>query len=279
MKASIISASLALTLASAHPSIISSRDAVNTSDTGAFIAAGPDDLRGPCPMMNTLANHGFLPRDGGNITRENAVYALTEGLNFNASVANIMWEQAIIANPEPNATFFTLDNLNRHNVLEHDASISRSDAAFGNNHVFNQTIFDTTTAYWTEETLDANQLANGKIFRQLQSKAFNPNYTFTSTTEAFSLGEMSAPILIFGDIPAGTVNKSLVLFFFENEKLPTELGWTKQATPINLDQVGTTSQLISNATSLITASQPAAAQAVLSRRNLVRDLHSGGLII
>lgn len=23
-------------------------------------AAGPDDSRGPCPMLNTLANHGYL---------------------------------------------------------------------------------------------------------------------------------------------------------------------------------------------------------------------------
>lgn len=59
-------------------------------------------------MMNTLANHNFLPHDGRNITRENAVYALTTALNFNASVANLMWEQALFSNPEPNATFFTL---------------------------------------------------------------------------------------------------------------------------------------------------------------------------
>jgi len=59
-------------------------------------------------MMNTLANHGFLPRDGRNITLENAVNALHDGLNFNKSIAKIMWQQAIIANPEPNATFFTL---------------------------------------------------------------------------------------------------------------------------------------------------------------------------
>ena len=25
-----------------------------------------DDLRGPCPGLNALANHGFLPRDGRN---------------------------------------------------------------------------------------------------------------------------------------------------------------------------------------------------------------------
>jgi hypothetical protein len=59
-------------------------------------------------MMNTLANHGFLQRDGRNITRENAIKALGDGLNFDASLATIMFDQAIIANPEPNATYFTL---------------------------------------------------------------------------------------------------------------------------------------------------------------------------
>jgi hypothetical protein len=59
-------------------------------------------------MMNTLANHGFLPRDGRNITKGNAIRALGNGLSFNAELAGIMWEQAVIANPEPNATFFTL---------------------------------------------------------------------------------------------------------------------------------------------------------------------------
>lgn len=29
-----------------------------------FIAPGPDDSRGPCPGLNLLANHGYLPRDG-----------------------------------------------------------------------------------------------------------------------------------------------------------------------------------------------------------------------
>ena len=59
-------------------------------------------------MMNTLANHGFLPHDGRNITKANAVHALGSALNFEEGLAELMWEQAIIANPEPNATFFTL---------------------------------------------------------------------------------------------------------------------------------------------------------------------------
>jgi hypothetical protein len=59
-------------------------------------------------MMNTLANHGFLPHDGKNLTRENVVGALSTALNFNTSLANLMFDMAIIANPEPNASFFTL---------------------------------------------------------------------------------------------------------------------------------------------------------------------------
>ena len=59
-------------------------------------------------MMNTLANHGFIPRNGDNITKQNAIRGLHESLNFDAALAGLMWEQAIIANPEPNATFFSL---------------------------------------------------------------------------------------------------------------------------------------------------------------------------
>lgn len=165
-------------------------------------------------MMNTLANHGFLPRDGHNITKDNAVAALGNGLNFDATLAGIMWEQALVANPEPNATFFTLDNLNRHNVLEHDASISRTDAYFGNNHVFNQTVFDTSKKYWTTEMLSAQQLANTKIFRQVESRSANPNYTFTAHTEPFSLGEMAAPLIVFGDMETALANRTFVEYFF-----------------------------------------------------------------
>lgn len=165
-------------------------------------------------MLNTLTNHGFLPRDGRNFTKDNVIAGLGNGLNFDAALAGLMWEQAIVANPEPNATFFTLEQLNVHNVLEHDASLSRTDAAFGNNHVFNQTIFDTSKMWWTDETVTAKQLAHSKIYRQLVSRAENGNYTFTASTEEFSLGEVAAPIIAFGDVKTGTVSRDLMVYFF-----------------------------------------------------------------
>jgi hypothetical protein len=57
-------------------------------------------------------------------------------------------------------------------------------------------------------------LANSKIFRQIESRATNPNYSFTASNEQFSLGEVAAPAIVFGNILTGTVNRTLVKFFF-----------------------------------------------------------------
>ncbi|OTB00448.1 hypothetical protein M426DRAFT_324312 [Hypoxylon sp. CI-4A] len=231
-------------------------------------APGPNDFRGPCPMLNTLANHGFLPHDGRNITKDTVVNAMSSALNFESSLGEILFDQGVVANPEPNATFFTLDQLNVHGVLEHDASLSRSDAFFGNNHVFNQTIFDESRAYWTGPILDANMLANSKVARQVNSKAFNPNYTFTSKVESFSLGEVSAPVVAFGDLQAATVNRTLVEYFFQNERLPSELGWSTRTTAVTLSDIMRLSEIFSNASNLITPSDSTAS----AKR---RDMHGG----
>jgi hypothetical protein len=59
-------------------------------------------------MMNTLANHGFLHRDGLNLTEDVVVQALRDGLNFDTSLSKTMFKMALPANPDPNATWFTL---------------------------------------------------------------------------------------------------------------------------------------------------------------------------
>lgn len=96
----------------------------------------------------------------------------------------------------------------------HTKYSSRADAFFGNNHLFNATVFAETQRYWTNETLTSTMLANSKLARQVTSRAFNPEYTFTASTEQFSLGEVSAPIIAFGDLQKGTVERDLVEYFF-----------------------------------------------------------------
>jgi hypothetical protein len=81
-------------------------------------------VRGPCPFLNTFANHGFLPRTGKYITQKNLADGLFNAVNFDANISAFLFDFAISTNPEPNATWFSLDHLTRHNVLEHDASLS-----------------------------------------------------------------------------------------------------------------------------------------------------------
>ncbi|KAL6236530.1 hypothetical protein BDW75DRAFT_250069 [Aspergillus navahoensis] len=244
-----------------------------TGDISLWIGPGAGDYRGPCPMMNTLANHNFLPHDGRNITRDKLINALGEALNFNASLASLMFDMAIVVNPEPNATWFTLDQLNQHNVLEHDASLSRTDAFFGNNHAFNASIFAETTHYWTNTTLTPLMLANSKIARQITSRAFNPTYTFTESTENFSLGEVAAPIVAFGDLSKGTVERELVEYFFQHERFPTHLGWETRNQVVQLEDIMKLSRMIGSMTNLITSKGDSGAVSHAKVRRA--DLHAG----
>lgn len=88
------------------------------------------------------------------------------------------------------------------------------DAYYGNNHLFNPSTFASSKQFWTSSVLSAEQLANSKLARQIDSRAFNPTYTFTATMEQFSLGELAAPIIAFGDSEAGTADRALVEYFF-----------------------------------------------------------------
>ena len=74
-------------------------------------------------MLNTLANHGFLPHNGKNITEEITVNALHDALNINKTLGKFLFDFAVGTNPVKNSTFYDLDHLSRHNVLEHDASL------------------------------------------------------------------------------------------------------------------------------------------------------------
>lgn len=74
-------------------------------------------------MLNTLANHGFLPHSGKGITANKTIDALGSALNIDAVLSKFLFDFAATTNPQPNATFFDLDHLSRHNILEHDASL------------------------------------------------------------------------------------------------------------------------------------------------------------
>jgi hypothetical protein len=170
--------------------------------------------------------------------------------------------------------------LNQHNTLEHDASLTRQDAYFGDANTFNRAVYDQSRAYWTEDILTAAMLSNSKVARMLDSKAKNPTYTFTAQQDQINLGEVGGLIAVLGSIEEGTVRRDFVEYFFgaytvlllstivrldvsrgqlanmvwisENERLPTPLGWKMRSQELTADDMAKVSGMISKGTTLTT---------------------------
>ncbi|KAJ5906612.1 uncharacterized protein N7473_003528 [Penicillium subrubescens] len=229
--------------------------------------AGPGDVRSPCPMLNALANHGLLPHDGKNITEEQTANALKLSINLNEDVAKSQFQEALATNPTPGATTFSLDDLSRHNIIEHDASLSRQDHYFGDDQNFNPVIFDQTRSHWKGLFINVHEAALARKARVETSNATNPEFTLSKSALTLTYGESAVYIVTFGDRSAGTVRKSWVEYFFEFERLPTELGWTKHEDEITSSDLNSMAQRVIDATE----SSDEEKHSLLRRR----DFHAG----
>ncbi|RYP10498.1 hypothetical protein DL764_000681 [Monosporascus ibericus] len=189
-------------------------------------------------MLNTLANHGFLPYDGEDITEEDTVHALGEGLNFDEELSRLMHQFAVTTNPTPNATTYSLDHLGRHNILEHNTSLSHADACFDDPSIFSQTVFDETRSYWKGLVVDLDEAAISRLARLEISQATNPNYTLT------------AYLTVFGGYFAAAPKKHLE-YFFQNERLPEVLGWKQPSKPWARSELLHMMQRVINATEAV----------------------------
>ena len=66
-----------------------------------FVAPGPNDVRSPCPGLNSLANHGFLHHDGRNMTIPHLIDGLAAGLNVGADFATAIGGVGLLSSPVP----------------------------------------------------------------------------------------------------------------------------------------------------------------------------------
>ncbi|KAL8291487.1 hypothetical protein RQP46_002465 [Phenoliferia psychrophenolica] len=80
--------------------------------------AGPTDSRCPCPMINSLANHGILPRSGRGISLVKLITACYEGAGFGPIPIGFVGIIAIVGTAPLGSLTFDLDHLNKHGILE-----------------------------------------------------------------------------------------------------------------------------------------------------------------
>lgn len=89
-----------------------------------FKAPGPNDSRGPCPGLNLLANHGYLPRDG-HVTLGQVIEATARGFNMAPDLSTVLGVFAVLTDGDIASESFYLGagpggvgGLNRHSTVE-----------------------------------------------------------------------------------------------------------------------------------------------------------------
>lgn len=200
--------------------------------------------------MNTIANHGLIPRSGRNISTEDVIFGLSRGLNVARDIAVMASTNAIQLNPARHASTFDLHMLSRHNAIEHDNSLTRADAYFGDNESLDPTVLDQTLSFLPNQVISLDDAAIALTGRIRHSQRTNPEFAFdlfgsTSTTASY--------LAVLGDSEKGEAVRAWVKYLFgmysglysegqwrltdrtENEKLPFELGWVPRSPAYDLD--------------------------------------------
>ena len=219
--------------------------ASQTPKKGDYAPPSSTDLRSPCPILNSLANHGHLSRTGKDITLEElraALFYLGIGPDMVSILAGAFKVNS--TTPVPNETVsarglrdatdvtsdgvkvLRLDKVGRPHAVEHDVSLSREDRALGD--------FFHANPELVKQVLGA--AANGKTFtsadwvklRQLryqQQKERNPDLDFTPETHQTCAGELALLQGIFGQGWSWEIPVNFVKSLLEKEQLPISEGW------------------------------------------------------
>ncbi|KAK5994727.1 Peroxidase stcC [Cladobotryum mycophilum] len=167
--------------------------------------AGPNDSRSPCPGLNSLANHGFLPRNGRNVTAVDIIRGIYQGLGASPEIGVITGVAEVIKAYRLAA--FDLEELANHGFIEHDCSMSREDLEIGNNNDFNASIWSLPLqALMKHDVITPQAIGEARSARDLYVFAHNPKQqcgaraiavgAFENGLLLTSLGGRPNPILI-----------------------------------------------------------------------------------
>lgn len=203
------------------------------------------------------------------------IQGLSSGLNVGPDFATAIGLAGSLSNPNFNvlAPSFDLDMLDEHNFpIEHDASLSRQDAYFGNDHSFNQTVWDTVLEYFpNDSTFTIPPAAEARYARVQTESKRDPTFTYGPQQFVLSYGETALYLSTMGDPITGVAPYNYVQSLFEQERLPYELGWTPPTTQTNF---GTLAAMIGK---LISATPNATIpQGLLITANTVKIAFEGG---
>ncbi|KAF2669222.1 Cloroperoxidase [Microthyrium microscopicum] len=197
--------------------------------------------RSPCPLLNTFSNHGFLPRNGRNITKDQFTDAQVKALHFSYELANKTTNAMVtkLGTPINNSKTFDLEDFASHNHTEHDASLTRLDVIQGtvidvNPGLVVKLLDDSSTEY-----LNTSSIGYSRVRRENESVSIG-SPKLSSDFVSFAQLEASFILLVFGSQGAGNVSlteapKEQVRTWLFEERFPVERNYTRSAVELTLD--------------------------------------------
>jgi len=198
-----------------------------------------EEARSPCPALNTLANHGFLPRDGKQLNAQVLLHGLQEGYGLSSALAHVLVYGGVALLGQFGS--FQLSDLARHNRIEHDASLVHDDTPDRDEYA-PITPNVTLIQQFLEQSQDGQvitveDVARARVWRQSQCPVL------TTLHAEIARGEMGVALGIFtppdSDKPAIPVD--MLRVWLSQERLPD--GWKPTHTQGLLDTMRTTRQI------------------------------------
>ncbi|KAB5539337.1 Peroxidase, family 2-domain-containing protein [Coniochaeta sp. 2T2.1] len=203
----------------------------------AWIPPLPGQSRSPCPGLNAMANHGFLPRSGKNIDIDDIRYGVSSAYNYDSHALDGAFQMAVDfkLTTTGNASTFNLADLAAHDKVEFDGSLSRNDHFFGDDNSFNPFIWATTAKRLglydiqrseKDKYVTVEVAAKARAARVADAKRANPRFNVSANQQGGSPGTTGLYLLTLWDEKADAAPKSWVKAFFEQERIPYLEGYS-----------------------------------------------------
>ncbi|KAH8118963.1 Chloroperoxidase [Phellopilus nigrolimitatus] len=198
-----------------------------SSDKHQYIAPKEYDARSPCPALNTMANHGYLPRDGRKLSGTVLTHALMECYNLSWPLAAFLsWGGVYLLGQ---VGLFSLHDLARHNRIEHDASLTHANTFPDEEYaptLQDPVLYKAFLADARKGHFMAEDIARARVRREGEHGA-----AMTAVQQEIARGESALVLQIFGKTEFA-VPVDVIHSWWHEERLPD--GWrpTRQTTLI-----------------------------------------------
>ncbi|KAI8903635.1 Chloroperoxidase [Gorgonomyces haynaldii] len=191
--------------------------------------APPGSERAPCPGLNTLANHGYINRNGKNITQAQISAAFKQVYGIKDDAVNFLLGLLAPGTPGQNQWGnVDLASLAAHNFIEHDASYTHDDYYFHHDALsINYTkVVDLMNHSSDGITVSLDDLVQFKVELLEYSQRNNPEFSLPETPIPLkSLAqyfEMAAPFTVFTGNVSNPLSKQQIASFFGLNRLPSD---------------------------------------------------------